>query len=80
MKKYHIPFKHREKLNGHEIDFIVGIYAVEIDGHPQQSVRNKMISDCGFTPLHYHNDALLKNRQEVEKDITTKLKIYGIRS
>ena len=76
LKKLHIPFKYKTKLNGREIDFIIGRYAIEIDGHEQSSERNRMILDSGFIPIHYRNNALLNNRSEIERDI--KMKYYGI--
>jgi very-short-patch-repair endonuclease len=40
LKKNHILFKFREKIEGKEIDFIIGKYIVEIDGHEQSAKRN----------------------------------------
>ena len=73
LKNNHISFLWRDKIQGHEIDFIIGKYAIEIDGHQQSSERNKMIIDAGFSPIHYKNEVLLKNREVVEKDILTKI-------
>ena len=75
LKKNHIPFKHRVMLDGHEIDFIVGKYAIEIDGHEQSPRRNDWLIKKDLIPLHYHNKALLNSRSIVEKDIITK---YGL--
>jgi very-short-patch-repair endonuclease len=77
LKKNHIPFKHRQVIHGHEIDFIVGIYAIEIDGHEQSASRNGWIIAKGFVPVHYNNKALLKNLKAVEQDIINK---YGLSS
>ncbi len=78
LKSHHIPFKYSRVINGKEIDFIIGQYAVEIDGHKQSSERNQWLLEQGFIPIHYTNSALLKNRSGVEYDITSKY--YGIHS
>lgn len=75
LKHNHIPFKHRIKLDGMEIDFMVGNYAIELDGHEQSTKKNAKIINKGLQIVHYRNNALYKNRSEVEKDIKEK---YGI--
>lgn len=74
LKKHKIKFRFREKINGREIDFIIGKYAIEIDGHNQSSGRNKFLFDSGFIPLHYANRALLNERHKVENHILNKIK------
>lgn len=73
LKKNHIPFKHREKIEGKEIDFIIGKYIIEIDGHKQSTKRNKWLIEKGFIPLHYKNNALYENRDKVEEQIIKKI-------
>lgn len=75
LKKNHIPFKHRQIIGRREIDFVVGKYAIEIDGHEQSSLRNDWLIKKGYIPIHYTNGSLIKNRSEVERDIINK---YGI--
>lgn len=75
LKKNHIPFKFHVNVEGKEIDFIIGYYAIEIDGHRQSSSRNDWILSQGYTPIHYSNHALLTNRVGVENDIKSK---YGL--
>lgn len=77
LKKHHIPFQYSVTVNGHEIDFIIGKYAVEIDGHRQSSERNQFIFERGYIPIHYTNRALLQNRTAVEQDITDKYELYS---
>lgn len=77
LKKHHIPFKHREIVGRREVDFIVGRYAIEIDGHEQSAQRNDWLIKKGYVPLHYNNKALLKNRTAVEQDIIDK---HGLQS
>lgn len=74
LKKNHIPFQYHVKMEGHEIDFIIGYYAVEINGHRQSSRRNDWLFNRGYTPIHYTNSALLKNPKTVEENIVSK---YG---
>jgi very-short-patch-repair endonuclease len=54
-KKLHIPFRTKVMIGGREIDFIIGHYAIEIDGHQQDSSKNIMLVDEGYTPLHFNN-------------------------
>jgi very-short-patch-repair endonuclease len=76
LKANHIPFKYSTVINGREIDFIIGKYAIEIDGHEQSIEKNRWLFSKGFVPVHYNNHALLKDRQGVERDITQK--IHGL--
>lgn len=69
LKRNHIPFLHRQKIDGREIDFIIGTYAVEIDGHEQSPIRNAWLIKQGFTPLHFTNNAIRKNTAQVEEGI-----------
>lgn len=63
-------------IDGREVDFIIGNYAVEIDGHAQNAQRNGWLLSSGYVPIHYSNHALRHNRGEVEKDITNRYGIY----
>ena len=76
LKKNKIPFKHRVKIEGREIDFIIGKYAIEIDGHEQSSKRNKWLLDLGYIPLHYTNSALYNHKKTVEEQIIKKLNVF----
>lgn len=77
LKKHHIPFKYRQIIEGHEIDFIIGKYAIEIDGHEQSAIRNAWLVKKGYVPLHYNNRALLNNLPAVEQDIINKYDIHS---
>lgn len=78
LKKNHIPFEHRVRIDYREIDFIIGYYAIEIDGHSQSARRNDWILSLGYVPIHYTNHAILKNATAVEQDITNKY--HGLQS
>lgn len=60
LKELHIPFKHRWLVNGHEVDFIIGNVALEINGHPQSPERNKLMVEAGYVPLHIPNEDINK--------------------
>lgn len=55
LKKLHIPFKTKVKIQGREIDFIIGKYAIDIDGHEQDVSKNKMLVEHGYSPIHLSN-------------------------
>lgn len=73
LKKNRIPFRFREKVQGKEIDFVIGKYAIEIDGHEQSVKRNSWLFGLGYIPLHYSNQALYNERAKVEQSIKQKL-------
>ena len=54
-KKLHIPFRAKVKVMGREVDFIIGAYAIDIDGHRQDVMKNKMLILEGYTPIHFNN-------------------------
>src|SRR5258708_18950336 len=54
-KKLHIPFKTKVKIQGKEIDFIIGKYAIEIDAHSQNVKKNWMLINEGYNPIHLAN-------------------------
>ncbi len=55
LNRNRIPFKYKQKINGREIDFIIGRYAIEIDGHKQDPFKNHLLFQQGFIPLHIQN-------------------------
>jgi very-short-patch-repair endonuclease len=75
LKEIKIPFRHRWMIDNHEIDFVIGNYAIEINGHEQDISRNEMIIKNGYIPIHFNNKYILDNRSELKTKIT-KL-IYG---
>lgn len=76
LKANRIPFKHRVILDGKEVDFIIGKIAVEIDGHLQKPLKNKWLYELGYQPVHYTNNALLRNRDAVNEDIKHRYGLY----
>lgn len=61
LKEMHILFKHRVKVSGREIDFLIGNYAIEIDGHNQDPVKNHQIFQSGYIPIHFNNEEINNN-------------------
>ena len=55
LKRNHIPFQTKVKINNKEVDFLIGKYAVEISGHQQDTDKNVMLAKAGFVPIHFHN-------------------------
>lgn len=53
LKKLHIPFQTKVRIQGREIDFLIGKYAIEIDSHPQDVSKNQMLIDAGYSPIHF---------------------------
>lgn len=60
LKELHIPFKHRWIVDGKEVDFIIGKYAIEIDGHTQNGIKNHFLAERGYIPLHFQNNEITR--------------------
>jgi very-short-patch-repair endonuclease len=58
LKKNRIKFRAKVKINGEEVDFLVGKYAVEIDGHKQNGYKNHRLANIGYIPIHYSNQEI----------------------
>ena len=67
LKRNHIPFKHRVKIKGREVDFLIDNIAVEIGDHSQDPAKNKGIIESGLHLLHISNQDLYNRRESVEK-------------
>lgn len=75
LKRNHIPFKYKFRIEGREIDFIIGNYAVEINGHLQDTDKNEMLVRNGYIPVHINNNEikncfgwLIKNNDHKQYD------------
>lgn len=66
LKELHIPFKHRWLVAGYEVDFLIGRYVVEINGHDQAGERNHDLADRGYVPIHFENSFILNNREQIK--------------
>ena len=66
LKELKIPFKHRWIIGGMEVDFLIGNYVIEINGHDQSHERNNKFIRLGYVPIHFHNQEI-KNNGEIIK-------------
>jgi len=66
LKELHIPFRHRWRVGRFEIDFIIGRYAIDIDGHPQNGERNHSIAELGYVPIHILNSEITNSRENIK--------------
>jgi len=55
LKKNHIPFRTKVRIQGREVDFLIGRYAIDIDGHDQDPVKNEHLVRAGYVPIHFSN-------------------------
>ena len=69
LKDNHIPFRFKEIVSGYEVDFIIGGYAVEIDGHTQDGGKNNVLFESGYIPIHFTNDDIFGDTLQVIKNI-----------
>ncbi len=58
LKEMKVPFKHRWIIAGREVDFIIGNYALEINGHEQDTDKNELLAKEGYIPIHIHNSGV----------------------
>jgi very-short-patch-repair endonuclease len=59
LKRARIPFKVKVMIGGREVDFLVGKYAIEINGHAQDTDKNVMLMNEGYIPVHLWNHEVL---------------------
>ena len=69
LKELKIPFRHRWNLGRLEIDFLVGKYAIDIDGHDQNGQRNFDLIEMGFVPIHFSNQEITNNREIIKSKL-----------
>lgn len=58
LKKAHIPFQTKVLINKREVDFLIGKYAIDIDGHKQDGEKNVMLVKVGYIPVHIDNQSV----------------------
>ena len=63
LKELKIPFKHRWRIRELEIDFLIGKYALDIDGHEQDGNRNQKLVEAGYIPIHLTNEEVKDNNK-----------------
>jgi hypothetical protein len=67
LQENHIDFKSKVKLEGREVDFLIGNIAIEIDGHEQVGNKNHLLADAGYVPIHITNDEIYTDRLSIIK-------------
>ena len=58
LKEGHIPFKAKVIVNGREVDFLIGRYAIGIDGHNQDTDKNVSLVRAEYIPIHFSNEEI----------------------
>lgn len=66
LKRNHIPFLTKVKVEGREIDFLIGKVAIEIGNHSQDVKKNSCILENGYHLLFITNSELYDNPGRVE--------------
>lgn len=59
LKEKNVSFKHRWIIQGYEVDFLIGKYAVEINGHSQNTRKNEILAKFGYIPIHLDNSEII---------------------
>ena len=68
LKKNRIPFRSKVQIAG-EVDFLIGKYAIEIDGHQQDVSKNVRLIEMGYYPIHFRNNEIGPHLEEWLKKI-----------
>ncbi len=71
LKQGRIPFRTKVIVNGREVDFLIGRYAIDIDGHDQDPDKNVHLVNAGYVPIHFSNLEISTFNKEL---LTNKLK------
>ena len=69
LKRQRIPFQYKAIIQGKEVDFLIGRFAVEINGHDQSKEKNKMLLENGYIPVNYSNSRVLLERDKLIKNL-----------
>ena len=72
LKNHRIPFKTKWRIDGREVDFLIGRVIIEIDGKIHKhlsSSRDKMFLDIGYIPIHISTDEIRHTPQIVEQKL-----------
>jgi len=71
LKDGRIPFRTKVIVKGREVDFIIGKYAIDIDGHDQDGAKNVHLVNAGYVPIHFSNQEIISYDKKL---LTNKLK------
>lgn len=70
LKRNHIPFRAKWRVNGKEVDFLIGRVILEIDGKIHRHIdseREKMLFDAGYVPIHISVKEIYEDKAIEEK-------------
>jgi len=67
LKQNHIPFRSKVVVRGREVDFIIGKYAIDIDGHQQDGQKNVHLANAGYIPIHFSNQEITSDQKLISK-------------
>lgn len=62
LQENQISFQSKVSVGGYEVDFLIGNYAIEINGHSQRGDKNHTLAELGYIPLHFTNTEVYSNR------------------
>lgn len=57
-KKHQVPFKYKARYEGYEIDFLIGRWAIEFNGHIQNVQKNIALLKAGYTVVNFSNNVI----------------------
>lgn len=75
LKELRIPFKTKVRILGKELDFVVGKYTIEINGHEQVPEKNNSLIQFGYVPIHFHNLEIINNRNQIKNKLCQLLEL-----
>lgn len=58
LKDLRIKFKTKSIIEGFEVDFLIGRNVIEIDGHIQNTNKNKILIEAGYNVYHFNNSEI----------------------
>lgn len=67
LQELHIPFKAKQIIHGYEVDFLIGRNVVEIDGHIQNTAKNKVLMESGYNVYHFQNKDVYLAKEWLKK-------------
>lgn len=75
LQENHIPFKTKVLIGEREVDILIDNIAIEIDGHEQDGLKNNMLVNLGYLPIHFHNKEVYNDREQILKSIKYKIQL-----
>lgn len=72
LQELRISFKTKQIIHGYEIDFLIGRNVIEIDGHIQNTAKNKVLMESGYNVYHFQNNEVIHAREWLKKLIINK--------